>query len=111
MRARSLAVRRFKNRRPLLAGLFAVGLSGVVTAQSRPAHAQPKVNAIPDGNGAGFDTHLFRPALDSKGFFHTNGTDILGANDISLGLVLDYGRNLLRVGDTDSLFPVTVETL
>jgi OmpA-OmpF porin, OOP family len=52
---------------------------------------------IPDNNGDGFDTHLFRPALDSKGFFHTNGTDILGKNDLSLGLVIDYGRELLRV--------------
>ncbi len=57
------------------------------------ANAQP----IPAGNGEGFDTHLFRPAMDSKGFFATNGTDILGANDFSLGLVIDYGRNLLRV--------------
>ena len=63
------------------------------------ARAQPSQNAIPDANGKGFDTHLFRPALDSKGFFHTNGTDILGANDISFGLVIDYGRNLLRVVD------------
>ncbi len=63
------------------------------------AQAQPKTNAIPDGNGNGFDTHLFRPALDSKGFFATNGTDILGKNDISFGLVMDYGRTLLRVDD------------
>ena len=59
------------------------------------ASAQP----IPSNNGDGFDTHLFRPALDSKGFFHTNGTDILGKNDISFGLVIDYGRGLLRVAD------------
>ncbi len=54
---------------------------------------------MPPENGKGFDSHLFRPALDSKGFFHTNGTDILGANDISFGLVIDYGRSLLRVVD------------
>jgi outer membrane protein OmpA-like peptidoglycan-associated protein len=59
------------------------------------AAAQP----IPGNNGDGFDTHLFRPALDSKGFFHTNGTDILGKNDLSFGLVIDYGRSLLRVRD------------
>jgi OmpA-OmpF porin, OOP family len=62
---------------------------------SRQARAQ----AIPEANGDGFDTHLFRPALDSKGFFHTNGTDILGKNDISFGLVIDYGRGLLRTTD------------
>ena len=63
---------------------------------STSARAQ---NAIPDNNGQGFDTHLFRPAMDSKGFFHTNGTDIIGANDISFGLVIDYGTGLLRVPD------------
>jgi hypothetical protein len=63
------------------------------------AGAQPKTNAIPDSNGKGFDTHLFRPALDSKGFFSTNGTDILGKNDISFGLVIDWGKTLLRVED------------
>ena len=55
--------------------------------------------SIPSANGDGFDTHLFRPAIDSKGFFHTNGTDILGANDVSLGLVIDYGHGLLRTKD------------
>ena len=45
---------------------------------------------------AGMDTHLFRPAVDSKGFVTVNGTDILGANNLSFGLVLDYGRHLLR---------------
>ena len=68
--------------------LTAVG-GGIATAQE----------SIPQTNGTGFDTHLFRPAMDSKGFFTTNGTDILGKNDISFGLVLDYGRILLRVPD------------
>src|SRR5216117_3939130 len=47
-------------------------------------------------NGDGLDTHLFRPAVDSKGFFSVNGSDILGAKNLSFGLVLDYGRNLMR---------------
>jgi OmpA-OmpF porin, OOP family len=63
------------------------------------AQAQPSQNQIPDANGKGFDTHLFRPALDSKGFFSTNGTDIIGKNDVSFGLVIDYGRSILRVPD------------
>jgi OmpA-OmpF porin, OOP family len=86
-------VRRFG---PFLAGIAALGAALVVDSV---ALAQPKVLAVPDGNGDGFDTHLFRPALDSKGFFHTNGTDILGKNDVSFGLVIDYGRGLLRVAD------------
>jgi outer membrane protein OmpA-like peptidoglycan-associated protein len=60
------------------------------------AHAQ---DAVAAGNGKGFDTHLFRPALDSKGFFTVNGTEVLGAKDLSFGLVLDYGNGLLRVPD------------
>ena len=45
------------------------------------------------------DTHLFRPAVDSKGLFTVNGADILGANDVSFGLVTDYGHNLMRLQD------------
>jgi OmpA-OmpF porin, OOP family len=59
------------------------------------------------GNNAGADTHLFRPAVDSKGFFSVNGTDILGAGDVSFGLVLDYGRNILRT--RDSTVPQTMK--
>ena len=47
----------------------------------------------------GMDLRLYRPAMDSKGYLSVNGTDILGANDVSFGLVIDYGRNLLRVAD------------
>jgi len=45
------------------------------------------------------DTHLFRPAVDSKGFLTMNGTDILGSRDLSFGLILDYGRQLLRTNN------------
>ena len=47
------------------------------------AHAQQ----IPASNGGGLDTHLFRPAMDSKGLFTTNGSDILGANDALLASI------------------------
>jgi len=49
------------------------------------------------GNGSGMDTHLFRPAMDSKGLFATNGSEVLGKGDFSFGLVLDYGNTTLRV--------------
>src|SRR3984885_2154194 len=55
---------------------------------------------IASSNGKGMDTHLFRPAMDSKGLFSINGTEVLGANDISFGLILDYGETLLRVTPT-----------
>jgi len=78
-----------------VAALFALTL---------PASAQERIPE--DGsNGDGMDTHLFRPALDSKGFFTVNGSDILGANDISFGLVLDYGKNLMRTVDGDDPVP------
>ena len=60
------------------------------------ALAQAREERAPEGNGDGLDTHLFRPAVDSKGFFSVNGSDILGAGNLSFGLVLDYGRNLMR---------------
>jgi outer membrane protein OmpA-like peptidoglycan-associated protein len=65
----------------------------------RDARAQSTPPAIPAANGDGLDTHLFRPALDSKGFFTTNGSEVLGHTDLSFGLVIDYGHTLLRVVD------------
>jgi len=62
------------------------------------AHAQEE-HRVAETNGDGMDTHLFRPAIDSKGLFSVNGTDILGANRFSFGLVLDYGSNLMRTND------------
>jgi OmpA-OmpF porin, OOP family len=58
------------------------------------AQAQQRVSA---DNGAGTDTHMFRPAVDSKGFFTVNGAEVLGHKDVSFGLVTDYGRNLMRL--------------
>ena len=43
----------------------------------------------------GLDLHLFRPAVDSKGYLTVNGTDILGNGDFSFGLILDAGFGLL----------------
>ena len=47
--------------------LSILGLPAVAAAQER----------APSSNGDGMDTHLFRPAIDSKGFFSVNGTDVL----------------------------------
>jgi OmpA-OmpF porin, OOP family len=54
-------------------------------------------DSVDPANGAGFDSHLFRPAIDSKGFFSTNGTTVLTQGSFSVGLVVDYGNVLLRV--------------
>ncbi len=85
--------------------LITVSAALAAAIYAEPAKAQ---NNIPATNGAGLDTHLFRPSMDSKGFFTVNGTDILGANDISFGLVIDYGRNILRVTDVGQKSPQLV---
>ncbi len=71
-----------------LAASFLLGITAQAQSDSRiPA----------DGtNGDGMDTHLFRPAVDSKGFFYVNGSDVLVHNRLSFGLVLDWGHNLMR---------------
>jgi len=67
---------------------------------ARQAQAQTRSDSrVSGGNGDGMDSHLFRPAIDSKGFFSVNGSDILGAGNISFGLVLDYGRNIMRTNN------------
>ncbi len=73
------------------------GLTAAVATFSFSARADNPLISTPDSKGGdGLDTHLFRPALDSKGFFATNGSDILGHLDFSLGLIVDYGRGILR---------------
>jgi outer membrane protein OmpA-like peptidoglycan-associated protein len=87
------------------ASLLGAGVVVSMLAGAREAWAQASTpNAIPSStNGQGFDTHLFRPAMDSKGLFSINGSDIIGKNEISFGLVIDYGHNLLRTSFTDPL--------
>lgn len=43
----------------------------------------------------GGDLRLFRPAVDSKGLFHTEGAEVFGHLDPSFGLILDGGFGLL----------------
>ncbi len=64
-------------------------------ALPRVASAQTADSLTNERGGA--DTHLFRAPVDSKGFFHTNGADIVGHLDFSLGLFLDYGYGIMPV--------------
>jgi outer membrane protein OmpA-like peptidoglycan-associated protein len=84
--------------RRLPRALAAAAVSGCLLSLAAPAAAQ---DAIPATNGGGFDLRLFRPAVDSKGQFTVNGTDILGAGDLSFGFVGDFGLGLLRAGSPD----------
>jgi outer membrane protein OmpA-like peptidoglycan-associated protein len=49
----------------------------------------------------GMDAHLFRPAVDSKGFISVNGTSVLGDRDYSFGLVLDMGLGIFPIRSFD----------
>ena len=97
-RTRGGSARRFPTPLALCMATMIFGAAGSVAAQTTP-------NAIDPNNGAGLDTHLFRPAMDSKGFYTVNGSEVLGHQDISFGLVIDYGRNLLRVVDQQQKSP------
>src|SRR4051794_6990732 len=77
---RSRAVSRAGWRVALAAATF---LATLGLCAPRAARAQDAPRAPASLNGGGADTHLFRPAVDSKGFFSVNGSRILGANDIS----------------------------
>ncbi len=70
---------------------LALGLS--IASPSR-AEAQTPPGALMGGQG-GMDLHLFRPAMDSKGYLSVNGTDILGHLDFAFGLIVDGGFGLI----------------
>src|SRR5579883_2367151 len=59
----------------------------VIVAWAGVAHAQSAGTLTLD---------TFRPAMDSRGYFTVNASQVLGDKDVSFGLgALDYGRNLL----------------
>ena len=61
-----------------------------------PAHAQTaSEDRISGTSDAGADLHLFRPAVDARGFFSVNGASVLPHKAFSFGLVLDYGHGLM----------------
>src|SRR5690606_29716369 len=83
----------------IAAGLVALGAFSVGST----AVAQSETTIPSDGsNGAGMDTHLYRPAVDSRGFFHVNGTDIIANGDVSFGMTLDWGHTLMRTRNADA---------
>jgi OOP family OmpA-OmpF porin len=49
--------------------------------------------AAADSNA--FSLQLFRPAIDSKGYFSVNASQLLGHLDFSIGLVGSYARDVL----------------
>jgi outer membrane protein OmpA-like peptidoglycan-associated protein len=71
--------------------LFALTMS-IALGASTQVEAQGAPGRLTHG---GMDLHLFRPAMDSKGYLSVNGTDVLGHLDFAFGLVLDVGGGLL----------------
>ena len=51
---------------------------------------------VPANSGA-VDLRLFRAAVDSKGLFGINASEVMPHLDISIALILDYGHNLFPV--------------
>jgi OOP family OmpA-OmpF porin len=84
-----------RSRRALRAFFASAALAGAAGVVSTHAGASTSLD-----NGDGMNTRLFRSAVDSKGFFSVNGTDVLGKGDLAFGLVLDGGFGLLRLRDT-----------
>lgn len=50
----------------------------------------------------GMDLHLFRPAVDTRGYFTVNGSEVMPHKDFSFGLVLDAGFGMLRYNGFES---------
>ncbi|HSN84678.1 MAG TPA: OmpA family protein [Polyangiales bacterium] len=44
----------------------------------------------------GMDLHLFQPAVDTRGYFAVNGTEVMPHKEFSFGLVMDAGFGILR---------------
>lgn len=84
-----------RSTRPVAAAVASSALLFLATA---PAAASE--TATPANSGA-LDLRLFRAAVDSKGLFGVNATDIMPHLDISIALVLDYGHNLFDVAAQD----------
>jgi OmpA-OmpF porin, OOP family len=68
-------------------------LCGIGTTSS--ALAQTTADDRIAASGAGADLHLYRPAVDARGFFSVNGATVLPHKGFSFGLVLDYGHGLM----------------
>jgi outer membrane protein OmpA-like peptidoglycan-associated protein len=61
-----------------------------------------------DARGRTFNLQLFRPAIDSKGYFTVDASQVLGHLDFSVGLIGTYARDVLELhGQDGSSFRVS----
>lgn len=75
----------------LLALLLAFASSSMILAFAGAVGAQDSASL----ENGGMNGHLFRPAVDSKGYISVNGANVLGDGDYSFGLVLDLGMGIM----------------
>ncbi len=87
---------RVRRRSAALSLLFALLICGFASR----AHAQ-------DAAGNAFGLQLFRPAVDSKGYFTVNASQILGHLDFSIGLIGTYNRYPLNLAGNGAQFHVS----
>jgi outer membrane protein OmpA-like peptidoglycan-associated protein len=73
---------------------LAVPIILAMSLASGPARAEEVTD--PANSGA-LDLRLFRAAVDSKGLFGVNASEVMPHLDISIALVLDYGYNVFPV--------------
>ena len=74
----------------------ALSLVTLTALSVAPKHANADI-------GGNVDLSTFRPAIDSRGYLTVNASQVLGHKELSFGLgSLDWGHNLLRLGDFDT---------
>ncbi len=71
----------------------------VLGATLVPGYAAAQEARLVNG---GMDLHLFRPALDSRGYFSVNGSEVMPHKEFSFGLVMDAGFGILRYNGFDN---------
>ncbi len=71
----------------------------VLGASVLPGVAMAQRATLVDG---GMDLHLFRPAIDSRGYFTVNGSEVMPHKEFSFGLVMDAGFGILRYDGFES---------
>ncbi|NOQ83751.1 MAG: hypothetical protein GQ551_07055, partial [Myxococcales bacterium] len=71
----------------------------VLVASLSPVASLAQEATLTDG---GMDLHLFRPAVDTRGYFTVNGTEVMPHKEFSFGLVLDAGFGILRYNGFDN---------
>ncbi|WP_428263580.1 OmpA family protein [Haliangium sp.] len=75
------------------------GLAAGLGLWTTPAAAQ-------SADGANIHLSAFRPALDSRGYITLNASQVLGHNELSFGMVINWSRNLLVFEEGENRYEV-----